>query len=1441
MSGGQHGVKTAQGYGNGVETMKANNNSSKQFKQWGAALHGQGQQRSSKNGSELSPRAPWLTSIFLSLMATVALLLGANARASQAPITDCGVTNFSGTNVVIIPPNSPIFTSGQFPLPITGNDGLCLNTGGLGPNTSINRNNAVGIHLFEMIEYGLGFHPSEFLASVDDGGVYSPPNNAAHIVEDIPICVKTNIDDNNDGNPDDCNFGVLNGRTVPVCPKSTFCDWSMNFGSGAGQVVLNFSSLNDTALSISATGGPFDGPARVAPTFSVSSSPNTVVKGVPLELVYSITNPNINVNHPVVGASFQHDVSFYAQGTTASGNASFSNCGSNPTVQVTDATSNGGTTNALLSFANIDVASQATCTIRQSIIVPESFADSQVRQTTSPLTATVFGESHPAALTEVFINVLDVSKPTLTIDNSPIQAEAGDTQNIQLTFSNTDTNFALSAGSFDFDVAAFFAGASIDTSGSGVTFSGCTSAGSGATSNLVTASFVQIRDIELAADTACQINIPVLVPQLALGNYNLQTSVPGGTVEGHALVGNTAATGIFELIEIDLTAPTVTEVTPVVTPGNDTTPDVTFSTNEAGTLAVGGSCGSGNEGPVSVGNHTISLTQPDNSTPLVASSYTDCTLTIADASGNVSTSLVLTGFAIDLSLITFDFESNTVEFPSSSEQTISGITASIANNSAGVSLTFGNNLGGTSGNIVFVTPETTTPTFVGFLSSIVDVASIHVADSNISVPGVGGANKIINLIPNVATGNPTVQQPGASYAAGGVVQLNWTGVDFFNVSAADGSAITPLFDNIVVRPGSVGTTPATAPVMPDMLAASDTGLSSIDNITNIVTPTFVGAAGSALANSTLNLISSVDGVIGTTTVANDGSWSVTSSALISSGANGTVHAITITVNNGLGTSPASAPLSVTVDATAATFNGADSSPNDNASNVSIADDIVLDFSENIAFGTGNITLKLAGGSDVEVFDIASATNTTTPPPSGIGISADKLYINPSNDLNTETAYAIRLDATAVSDLAGNGFTGIVDDTTFNFITVDVTAPTGYSATIDQSPINTSNETLVSFTFVGAEVNAIYNYTLSSTGGGTNVTGSGTIATESDQITGIDASGLGDGTITLSVTLTDGNNNEGSAATDTETKETIAPTVTEVTPVTSLGNDTTPDVTISTYEAGTLSVGGSCGSSNEGSISAGNQTITLTQADNSTALATGTYNDCTVTITDTAGNSSTPLILTGFTVDLLGPTVVLHSSAASTTSLASIPVTVFFSEPVRGFTESDLTVAGARIEGFVSDGGSNEFSSSYRFTLTPIAEGGGNITVDIASDVTEDAIGNGNSAATQFAIFFDGTPSLVIRNQGLATGPFPVTFNFTEPVTGFDVSDIVLTNATTSNFTRISDSEYRAVINPTIPLQQVIISVPMDAANDADGVGNLAASKKVLGTFPIGIILPLLDD
>ena len=76
--------------------------------------------------------------------------------------------------------------------------------------------------------------------------------------------------------------------------------------------------------------------------------------------------------------------------------------------------------------------------------------------------------------------------------------------------------------------------------------------------------------------------------------------------------------------------------------------------------------------------------------------------------------------------------------------------------------------------------------------------------------------------------------------------------------------------------------------------------------------------------------------------------------------------------------------------------------------------------------------------------------------------------------------------------------------------------------------------------------------------------------------------------------------------------TTALIVEEVTAVTTPNIDTTPNYTFSSSKAGTITYGGSCSSSTTIAIS-GINTITFN------ALTDGTYNDCTITVTENSGN------------------------------------------------------------------------------------------------------------------------------------------------------------------------------------------------------------------------------
>lgn len=106
--------------------------------------------------------------------------------------------------------------------------------------------------------------------------------------------------------------------------------------------------------------------------------------------------------------------------------------------------------------------------------------------------------------------------------------------------------------------------------------------------------------------------------------------------------------------------------------------------------------------------------------------------------------------------------------------------------------------------------------------------------------------------------------------------------------------------------------PPATPATPDLDSASDSGVSTADNITADNTPTF---SGTAEAGSTIRLFSNVAGEIGTVVADAAGAWTITATAL----ADG-VHQITVTATDATGNvSAASTPLDVTIDTTAPTI------------------------------------------------------------------------------------------------------------------------------------------------------------------------------------------------------------------------------------------------------------------------------------------------------------------------------------------------------------------------------------------------------------------------------------------------------------------------------------------------------------------------------------------
>ncbi len=140
---------------------------------------------------------------------------------------------------------------------------------------------------------------------------------------------------------------------------------------------------------------------------------------------------------------------------------------------------------------------------------------------------------------------------------------------------------------------------------------------------------------------------------------------------------------------------------------------------------------------------------------------------------------------------------------------------------------------------------------------------------------------------------------------------------------------------------------------------------------------------------------------------------------------------------------------------------------------------------------------------------------------------------------------IEADETIVVTLvAGAGYTvGAPNSDTVTLVSEDNTPPDGYTLTINQDPINITNETAVSFTMTNLPAfSTTYEFSFSSSGDGnvSTVTGSGALSFMNQTVSNIDVSSLPDGVVTLSVVVSNLLGTEGPPTTDTAVKYTAVP-------------------------------------------------------------------------------------------------------------------------------------------------------------------------------------------------------------------------------------------------------------------------------------------------------------
>ena len=218
------------------------------------------------------------------------------------------------------------------------------------------------------------------------------------------------------------------------------------------------------------------------------------------------------------------------------------------------------------------------------------------------------------------------------------------------------------------------------------------------------------------------------------------------------------------------------------------------------------------------------------------------------------------------------------------------------------------------------------------------------------------------------------------------------------------------------------------------------------------------------------------------------------------------------------------------------------------------------------------------------------------------------------------------------------------------------------------------------------------------------------------------------------------------------------------------------------------------------------------------------------VQDAVTNPNTASTSHTVSIDLVRPTVTI-TGAPTTPQNGAFPITITFNEVVTDFVSNDISLDGTA-SAMVALNGSG---TSYTATITPT--GSGNLTIAVPENVAEDTATNGNTASTTHTVSIDvDRPTVTISNVPPLprNSAFPITIEFSETVTGFQVNEISLTGTATATATLAGiGALYTATITPT-GSGTLTIAVRANVAEDTATNGNTASTTH---TVPIDVDRP----
>ncbi|MBU8893510.1 MAG: Ig-like domain-containing protein [Bacteroidales bacterium] len=410
----------------------------------------------------------------------------------------------------------------------------------------------------------------------------------------------------------------------------------------------------------------------------------------------------------------------------------------------------------------------------------------------------------------------------------------------------------------------------------------------------------------------------------------------------------------------------------------------------------------------------------------------------------------------------------------------------------------------------------------------------------------------------------------------------------------------------------------------------------------------------------------------------------------------------------------------------------DLSPFDDSLNVSVVSDLKIYFNESVTANSGFITI-MRSSDDSEFESIPATSGLVT----GSGTSV--ITINPDSNLESNTEYYILTDGAAFKNSNNVTVTGISAKTYWNFITEDILAPDVVISTLENNPTNSSPfEITIEFS---EEINGFDVSEIMVTNGSAD-----NLATADSINFTANITPTADEQITIIITSNNAADNAGNLNTLSNTIEinfdSTSPSIIISTSENNPTNSSSFELTIefseeiNGFDVSEINV--TIGSA-DNLVTTDSIVFTANISPSEDGLITVSVNADVVT--DNAGNLNTVSNSLEINFDSERPSVILTADN-DTINTADFDVFVNFSEKIRGFSDSKITVTNGNINSL-----STSDSIDFIASITEIYQGETDINV-IENQVTDSA-GNMNTSADELTItYYIPTNIEILKKEGI---------------------------------------------------------------------------------------------